>query len=96
MPDIVYTVGYPDQAFLECVYPESRQCWIKVTSMRMPLEFRGTVGVVINAYMVTQTSRFKAAAPGALVANMTSPKAVVGEQGSRVVSVGTNAVTHRG
>src|SRR5947209_18532364 len=40
--------------------------------MKKQLASRATVGAVIRAYMVTRTNRFKAAAPGAPVADMIS------------------------
>ncbi|MEO6725974.1 MAG: prolyl oligopeptidase family serine peptidase, partial [Blastocatellia bacterium] len=73
MPDIVYTVGYPGQSALKCVLPAIQavadQGFVKEDAIGIQGHSWGGYQI---AYMVTQTNRFKAAAPGALVANMTS------------------------
>jgi dipeptidyl aminopeptidase/acylaminoacyl peptidase len=73
MPDIVYTVGYPGPSALKCVLPGIQAVVDKgyVDENAIGIQGHSWGGYQI-AYMVTQTSRFKAAAPGALVANMTS------------------------
>jgi dipeptidyl aminopeptidase/acylaminoacyl peptidase len=73
MPDIVYTVGYPGQSALKCVLPGVQSIVDKgfVDETAIGIQGHSWGGYQI-AYMVTQTNRFKAAAPGALVANMTS------------------------
>ncbi|MCI0642096.1 MAG: prolyl oligopeptidase family serine peptidase [Gemmataceae bacterium] len=73
MPDIVYTVGSPGQSAMKCVLPAvqavvDRGC---VDENAIGIQGHSWGGYQI-AYMVTQTSRFKAAAPGALVSNMVS------------------------
>jgi dipeptidyl aminopeptidase/acylaminoacyl peptidase len=73
MPDIVYTVGYPGQSALKCVLPGiqavvDRGC---VDEQAIGIQGHSWGGYQI-AYMITQTNRFKAAAAGAPVANMTS------------------------
>ncbi|MDQ3013375.1 MAG: prolyl oligopeptidase family serine peptidase, partial [Acidobacteriota bacterium] len=73
MPDIVYTVGYPGQSALKCVLPAIQAVADHgfVNEDAIGIQGHSWGGYQI-AYMVTQTNRFKAAAPGALVANMTS------------------------
>jgi dipeptidyl aminopeptidase/acylaminoacyl peptidase len=73
MPDIVYTIGYPGQSALKCVLPGIQAVVDKgyVNENAIGIQGHSWGGYQI-AYMVTQTNRFKAAAPGALVANMTS------------------------
>lgn len=73
MPDIVYTIGYPGQSALKCVLPGIQAVVDKgyVDEQAIGIQGHSWGGYQI-AYMVTQTNRFKAAAPGALVANMTS------------------------
>lgn len=73
MPDIVYTIGYPGQSALKCVLPGIQTVVDKgfVNEDAIGIQGHSWGGYQI-AYMVTQTNRFKAAAPGALVANMTS------------------------
>jgi dipeptidyl aminopeptidase/acylaminoacyl peptidase len=73
MPDIVYTIGYPGPSALKCVLPGVQAVVDKgyVNEDAIGIQGHSWGGYQI-AYMVTQTNRFKAAAPGALVANMTS------------------------
>ena len=73
MPDIVYTIGYPGQSALKCVLPAIQAVVDKgfVNEQTIGIQGHSWGGYQI-AYMVTQTNRFKAAAPGAVVANMTS------------------------
>ncbi|MBI4472501.1 MAG: S9 family peptidase [Acidobacteria bacterium] len=73
MPDIVYTVGYPGQSALKAVLPAIQAVVDKgfVNEEAIGIQGHSWGGYQI-AYMVTQTNRFKAAAPGAVVANMTS------------------------
>ncbi len=73
MPDIVYTVGWPGQSSIKCVLPA-----IQAVVDRGFVD-EGAVGIQGHswggyqiAYMVTQTRRFRAAAAGAPVGNMTS------------------------
>jgi dienelactone hydrolase len=73
MPDIAYTIGSPGQSALKCVLPAiqavvDRGC---VNESAIGIQGHSWGGYQI-AYMVTQTNRFKAAAAGAPVANMTS------------------------
>ena len=73
MPDIVYTIGYPGQSALKCVLPGVQAVVDKgfVNEKAIGIQGHSWGGYQI-AYMVTQTNRFRAAAPGAVVANMTS------------------------
>jgi len=73
MPDIVYTIGYPGQSALKCVLPGIQAVVDRgyVNENAIGIQGHSWGGYQI-AYMVTQTNRFKAAAPGAVVANMTS------------------------
>ncbi|HET6979154.1 MAG TPA: prolyl oligopeptidase family serine peptidase [Pyrinomonadaceae bacterium] len=73
MPDIVYTIGYPGNSALKCVLPGVQAVVDRgyVNEKAIGIQGHSWGGYQI-AYMVTQTNRFKAAAPGALVANMTS------------------------
>ena len=73
MPDIVYTIGYPGQSALKCVLPAIQAVVDKgfVDENAIGIQGHSWGGYQI-AYMVTQTNRFKAAAPGAVVSNMTS------------------------
>lgn len=73
MPDIVYKVGYPGKSALKCVLPGVDAVIKKgfVDDKNIGIQGHSWGGYQI-AYMVTQTNRFKAAAPGALVSNMFS------------------------
>ena len=73
MPDIVYTIGYPGQSALKCVLPAVQAVVDKgyVNEDAIGIQGHSWGGYQI-AYMVTQTRRFKAAAAGAPVSNMTS------------------------
>ncbi len=73
MPDIGYTIGYPGQSALKCVLPAIQSVVDQgfVNEDAIGIQGHSWGGYQI-AFMVTQTNRFKAAAPGALVGNMTS------------------------
>ena len=73
MPDIVYTAGYPGQSAMKCVLPGVQAVVDRgfVDENAIGIQGHSWGGYQI-AYMVTQTNRFKAAAPGAAVSNMTS------------------------
>ena len=73
LPDIVYTTGYPGDSAMKCVMPGVQAVVDKgfVNEAAIGIQGHSWGGYQI-AYMVTQTNRFKAAAPGAVVANMTS------------------------
>ena len=72
-PDIVYTVGHPGQSALKCVLPAIQSVVDKgfVDENAIGIQGHSWGGYQI-AYMITQTTRFKAASAGAPVANMTS------------------------
>jgi dipeptidyl aminopeptidase/acylaminoacyl peptidase len=72
-PDIVYTVGSPGQSALKCVLPAIQAMVDRgfVDEKAIGIQGHSWGGYQI-AYMVTQTNRFRAAAAGAPVANMTS------------------------
>ena len=73
MPDIVYKTGYPGQSALNCVLPGVQAVVNKGFINEKAIGIQGhSWGGYQIAYMVTKTNRFKAAAPGALVSNMTS------------------------
>jgi dipeptidyl aminopeptidase/acylaminoacyl peptidase len=73
MPDIVYTIGHPGQSALKCVLPAVQAVVDKgfVNESAIGIQGHSWGGYQI-AYMITQTTRFKAASAGAPVANMTS------------------------
>jgi len=73
MPDIAYNIGYPGPSALKCVLPAIQEVVDKgfVDEKAIGIQGHSWGGYQI-AYMVTQTNRFRAAAPGALVSNMTS------------------------
>jgi dipeptidyl aminopeptidase/acylaminoacyl peptidase len=72
-PDIAYTVGYPGLSALKCVLPAVQEMADRgfVDENAIGIQGHSWGGYQI-AYMVTQTNRFRAAAAGAPVANMTS------------------------
>lgn len=73
MPDIVYRIGYPGASALNCVLPAVQAVVDRGFIQENAIGIQGhSWGGYQIAYMVTQTSRFRAAAPGAVVGNMTS------------------------
>jgi len=72
-PDIAYKIGYPGQSALKCVLPAVQEIVDRgfVDEKNIGIQGHSWGGYQI-AYMVTQTNRFKAAAPGAPVADMIS------------------------
>ena len=72
-PDIVYTIGAPGQSALRCVLPAIQAVVDKgfIDEARIGIQGHSWGGYQI-AYMVTQTTRFRAAEAGAPVGNMTS------------------------
>jgi dipeptidyl aminopeptidase/acylaminoacyl peptidase len=72
-PDIVYTIGHPGQSALKCVLPAIQSVVDKgfVDEKAIGIQGHSWGGYQI-AYMITQTTRFRAASAGAPVANMTS------------------------
>jgi dienelactone hydrolase len=73
MPDIVYTVGYPGQSAMKCVLPAIQAVADQGFVNEQAIGIQGhSWGGYQVAYLITQTTRFKAAAAGAPVSNMTS------------------------
>ncbi|HLJ51474.1 MAG TPA: prolyl oligopeptidase family serine peptidase [Bryobacteraceae bacterium] len=72
-PDIVYKIGYPGQSALDCVLPAIQAVVDQgyVDENAIGIQGHSWGGYQI-AYMITRTKRFRAAAAGAPVANMTS------------------------
>jgi dienelactone hydrolase len=72
-PDIVYKIGYPGQSALKCVMAGVDAVVARgfVDEKNIGIEGHSWGGYQIS-YMVTQTTRFKAAEAGAPVANMIS------------------------
>ncbi|MDX2154585.1 MAG: prolyl oligopeptidase family serine peptidase [Bryobacteraceae bacterium] len=73
MPDIVYTTGFPGQSAMKCVLPAIDRVVDGgyVDEKAIGIQGHSWGGYQIS-YMVTQTKRFRAAAAGAPVGNMTS------------------------
>ena len=73
MPDIVYKTGYPGRSALNCVLPGVDAVVSEgfVDEKAIGIQGHSWGGYQI-AYMLTKTDRFRAAAPGAVVSNMTS------------------------
>jgi dipeptidyl aminopeptidase/acylaminoacyl peptidase len=72
-PDIAYTVGYPGQSSLKCVLPAIQAVVDQGCVDENAIGIQGhSWGGYQTAYLITQTTRFKAACAGAPVANMTS------------------------
>ncbi len=73
LPDIVYKIGYPGKSAMNCIMP-GVDMLVKqgfVDEKAIGIQGHSWGGYQI-AYMLTRTNKFKAAAPGALVANMFS------------------------
>lgn len=72
-PDIAYKVGFPGQSALNCVLPAVQEVVDRgfVNEKAIGIQGHSWGGYQI-AYMVTRTNRFRAAAPGAPVADMIS------------------------
>ena len=72
-PDIVYTIGHPGQSALKCVLAGVDAIAARgfVDEANIGIQGHSWGGYQI-AYMVTQTTRFKAASPGAPVSDMIS------------------------
>src|SRR5262249_59642628 len=65
-PDIVYTIGHPGQSALKCVLPAIQAVVDKGFVDEKAIGIQGhSWGGYQKAYMVTQTTRFKAASAGA-------------------------------
>ena len=72
-PDIAYRLGYPGDSAMSCVLPAIQKLIAQgfIDESRIVIQGHSWGGYQI-AYMVTRTNMFKAAAPGAVVANMVS------------------------
>lgn len=72
-PDIAYKAGYPGESAMACVLPAIQKLVDQgfVDPARIGIQGHSWGGYQI-AYMVTRTKLFRAAAPGAVVANMIS------------------------
>ena len=72
-PDISYHIGYPGDSAMSCVLPAIQKLVEQgfIDENRIGIQGHSWGGYQI-AYMVTRTNMFKAAAPGAVVANMIS------------------------
>ncbi|MBV8898042.1 MAG: S9 family peptidase [Acidobacteriaceae bacterium] len=72
-PDIAYKVGFPGQSALSCVLPAVQEVVDRgfVNEKAIGIQGHSWGGYQI-AFMVTRTNRFRAAAPGAPVADMIS------------------------
>ncbi|MFN8356348.1 MAG: prolyl oligopeptidase family serine peptidase [Spirosomataceae bacterium] len=73
VPDIIYKIGYPGQSAYECIIPGV------LSQINKGFVDKANIGIVGHswggyqtAYLITKTNLFKAAVPGAPVANMTS------------------------
>jgi dipeptidyl aminopeptidase/acylaminoacyl peptidase len=97
-PDIVYTIGHPGQSALKCVLPAIQSVVDKgfVDEKAIGIQGHSWGGYQI-AYMITQTTRFKAASAGAPVANMTSAYSGIrwGTGLPRQFQYGAHAEPHR-
>jgi dipeptidyl aminopeptidase/acylaminoacyl peptidase len=72
-PDIAYKIGYPGDSAMSCVLPAIQKLVEQgfIDESRIGIQGHSWGGYQI-AYMVTRTNLFRAAAPGAVVANMIS------------------------
>ncbi|MBM3178101.1 MAG: S9 family peptidase [Bacteroidetes bacterium] len=73
IPDVHYRVGYPGESAMECIMPGVEMLVAKgfIDQNRIGIQGHSWGGYQI-AYMVTRTSKFRAAEAGAIVANMVS------------------------
>ena len=73
MPDIAYTTGHPGRNALECVLPAIDEVARRGYVNEKAIGIQGhSWGGYQTAFLITQTNRFRAAAAGATVSNMTS------------------------
>jgi dipeptidyl aminopeptidase/acylaminoacyl peptidase len=73
VPDIVYRIGYPGESAMNSIMPGVMKLLERGSVDRDNLALQGhSWGGYQIAFMVTRTNLFKAGAPGAPVANMTS------------------------
>jgi dipeptidyl aminopeptidase/acylaminoacyl peptidase len=84
MPDIVYTTGHPGQSSYRCVMAavDAAVAQGYVDENALGLEGHSWGGYE-TCYILTQTDRFRAAEAGAIVGNMASANAAIGESSGR-------------
>lgn len=84
MPDIVYTTGHPGPSALRGVMAAADAVVKMGIADENALGLEGhSWGGYETCYIVTQTGRFRAAEAGAIVGNMTSASAAIGESSGR-------------
>jgi dipeptidyl aminopeptidase/acylaminoacyl peptidase len=84
MPDIVYTQGQPGPSAYRCVMAAVDAVVKLGYADENALGLEGhSWGGYETCYIVTQTDRFRAAQAGAIVGNMTSASAAIGESSGR-------------
>jgi dipeptidyl aminopeptidase/acylaminoacyl peptidase len=84
MPDIVYTTGHPGPSAYRCVMAAVDAVVAQgyVDENAIGLEGHSWGGYE-TSYIITQTNRFRAAQAGAIVGNMTSASAAIGDSSGR-------------
>jgi dipeptidyl aminopeptidase/acylaminoacyl peptidase len=84
MPDIVYTTGYPGPSAYRCVMAAVDAVVAQGYVDENALGLEGhSWGGYETCYILTQTGRFRAAQAGAIVGNMTSASAAIGDSSGR-------------
>lgn len=84
MPDIVYTTGHPGQSAYQCVMAAVDAVVAQGYVDENALGLEGhSWGGFETSYIITQTDRFHAAEAGAIVSNMTSASAAMGDSSGR-------------
>jgi dienelactone hydrolase len=84
MPDIVYTTGHPGQSSYRCVRAAVDAVVAQGYVDENALGLEGhSWGGYETCYILTQTGRFRAAQAGAIVGNMTSASAAIGDSSGR-------------
>jgi dipeptidyl aminopeptidase/acylaminoacyl peptidase len=84
MPDIAYRLGEPGESALACILPAVeevvREGWVDESALGLQGH---SFGGYQTAYVLTRTGRFRAAAAGAVVGNMTSAYAGISSGSGR-------------
>jgi dipeptidyl aminopeptidase/acylaminoacyl peptidase len=84
MPDIVYTAGHPGQSSYRGVMAAADAVIAQGYADEKALGLEGhSWGGYETCYIITQTNRFRAAQAGAIVGNMTSASAAIGDSSGR-------------
>jgi dienelactone hydrolase len=84
MPDIVYTTGHPGPSAYRCVMAAVDAVVAQGYVDEAALGLEGhSWGGYETCYILTQTGRFRAAQAGAIVGNMTSASAAIGDSSGR-------------